>query len=120
MTVRGGGVPLTPHGSNAGKKNGSAASELAADAYPCIMVWVFGPPHTSMWHEASCTDAQLPSDLSSPTRSSVPACSKPPKDEPFGWRYAHILDCFCARRLSLDRGSGRGNGLPKSSKETEG
>src|SRR5262245_58502250 len=43
MTVRGGGVPVRCMASNAVPQNGSAASELAADAYPCIMVWVFGP-----------------------------------------------------------------------------
>jgi hypothetical protein len=31
------------HGFNADVENGSVASELAADAYPCIMVRVFGP-----------------------------------------------------------------------------
>ena len=41
------------------------------------MVWVFGPPHTSMWHECSCTIPQLPSDFVIPTRSSVPSCSEP-------------------------------------------
>src|SRR5215813_14316126 len=57
--------PARPLGFNAVGKNGSAASELAADAYPCIMVWVFGPPHTRMWHDASCTCPQLPSTSSS-------------------------------------------------------
>jgi hypothetical protein len=51
------------HGFYAAVQNGSAAPELAADAYPCIMVWVFGPPHTRMWHDASCTNPQLPSDV---------------------------------------------------------
>ena len=51
--------------------------ELAADAYPCIMVWVFGPPHTRMWHDASCTNPQLPSDVVIPTTASVPSCSEP-------------------------------------------
>jgi len=49
-------------------------------------------PHTRMWHDASCTNPQLPSNASSPTRSSVPSCSKPSKDKPLaGWRYAPSL-----------------------------
>src|SRR5215813_9894311 len=69
--------PARPLGFNAVGKNGSAASELAADAYPCIMVWVFGPPHKRMWHDASCTNPQLPSDFVIPTTASVPSCSEP-------------------------------------------
>jgi hypothetical protein len=100
MTVRGGGVPLTPHGSNAGKKNGSAASELAADAYPCIMVWVFDPPHTRMWHDASCTNPQLPSNAVIPDSLKCAVVLEAVQGRaPAGWRYAPILDRFYARRL---------------------
>jgi hypothetical protein len=87
-------------------KNGSAASELAADAHHCIMVWVFGPPHTRMWHDPSCTNPQLPSDVVIPTRSSVPSCSKPSRTS-LRWRSRAIFDRFCARRRQELR-SGRG------------
>src|SRR5262245_56079500 len=99
MTVRGGGVPVRCMASNAVPQNGSAASELAADAYPCIMVWVLGPPHTRMWHESSCTCPQLPSTPSSRSqqvcrRARSPqgqACRWPPDGRP-------SLDRSCARR----------------------
>src|SRR5215831_5604425 len=99
MTVRGGGVPVRCMASNAVPQNGSAASELAADAYPCIMVWVFVPPHTRMWHESSCTCPQLPSTSSSRSqqvcrRARSPqgqACRWPPDGRP-------SLDRSCARR----------------------
>src|SRR5215813_2307550 len=91
--------PARPLGFNAVPQNGSAASELAADAYPCIMVWVFGPPHTRMWHESSCTCPQLPSTSSSRSqqvcrRARSPqgqACRWPPDGRP-------SLDRSCARR----------------------
>jgi hypothetical protein len=51
MTVRGGGVPIAPLGFHAEKKNGSAASELAADAHECIMVRVLDPPDTRSWRD---------------------------------------------------------------------
>jgi hypothetical protein len=74
MTVRGGGIPIETMANNAVRQNGSAASELAADAYPCIMLWVFGPPHTSpppapptrrnetvlTWHRDVGTEVALP------------------------------------------------------------
>ncbi len=43
MTVRGGGVPMCFLGLHAEGENGSAASELPADAHDCIMVRVIGP-----------------------------------------------------------------------------
>jgi len=63
-------------------KNGSAVSELAADAYPCIMVWVFGPPHTRMWHDASCTNPQLPSNFVIPDTLKCAVVLEAVKDEP--------------------------------------
>src|SRR5215831_7653653 len=47
-------------------QNARACGTHRMTFFPCIMVWVFGPPHTRMWHDASCTNPQLPSDLSSP------------------------------------------------------
>src|SRR5262249_60325212 len=98
MTVRGGGVPVRCMASNAVPQNGSAASELAADAYPCIMVWVFGPPHTSMWHDASCTNPQLPSDVVIADTLKCAVVLEALKDEPSVGAKAPILDRFCARR----------------------
>src|SRR5215468_6981642 len=108
MTVRGGGVPLTPHGSTAGKKNGSAASELAADAYPCIMVSVFGPPHTRMWHDASCTNPQLPSNAVIPdTLKCAVVLEAVQGRAPAGWRYAPSLTASARAGVRTWR-SGRG------------
>ena len=108
MTVRGGGVPLTPHGSTAGKKNGSAASELAADAYPCIMVWVFDPPHTRMWHDASCTNPQLPSNAVIPDSLKCAVVLEAVQGHaPAGWRYAPSLTASARAGISAPR-SGRG------------
>src|SRR5215813_15163317 len=85
--------PAGQHGFNAVGKNGSAASELAADAYPCIMVWVFRPPHTRMWHDASCTNPQLPSDLSSADTIKCAAVLEAAQGPcpVAGWRYAPSL-----------------------------
>ena len=49
------------------------------------------PPHTRMWHEHSCTQPQLPSDVVIPIAASVPSCSEPSRTRPFGWRYAPSL-----------------------------
>ena len=99
MTVRGGGVPVRCMASNAVPQNGSAASELAADAYPCIMVWVFGPPHTRMWHESSCTCPQLPSTSSSRSQQ-VCRRARSPQGQAFRWPPDRrpSLDRSCARR----------------------
>jgi len=99
MTVRGGGVPVRCMASNAVPQNGSAASELAADAYPCIMVWVFGPPHTRMWHESSCTCPQLPSTSSSRSQQ-VCRRARSPQGQAFRWPPdgRPSLDRSCARR----------------------
>ena len=77
MTVRGGGVPVRCMASNAVPQNGSAASELAADAYPCIMVWVFGP---AAYKDVARVFVHLPAaplDVVIPITASVPSCSEP-------------------------------------------
>jgi hypothetical protein len=108
MTVRGGGVPRHAMASNAGIQNGSAASELAADAYPCIMVWVFGPPHTRMWHDASCTYPQLPSNAVIPdTLKCAVVLEAVQGQAPAGWRYAPSLTASARAGVSVPR-SGRG------------
>src|SRR5215468_672957 len=96
--------PVPWHGFDAVTQNGSAASELAADAYHWIMVWVFRPAaYKDVGTIFVHTNPQLPSDFVIPTRSSVPSCAKPSKDEAFGGAQTRaILDRFCARR-ALDR-----------------
>ena len=74
----------------------------AADAHHCIMVWVFGPPHTRMWHDPSCTQPQLPSDVVIPTTASVPSCSEPSRTRPFGWRYAPSLTAPARAGVSIE------------------
>src|SRR5215831_20231843 len=106
MTVRGGGVPKLPMAIHAVTQNGSAASELAADAYPCIMVWAFGPPHTRMWHDASCTNPLLPSNVVIADMLKCAVVLEALKDEPSVGANAPILDRFCARRPC--RCAGRG------------
>ena len=46
------------------------------------MVWVFGPPHTRMWHDASCTNPQLPSNFVIPDTLKCAAVLEAVKDEP--------------------------------------
>jgi hypothetical protein len=117
MTVRGGGVPLNPHGVNAEKKNGSAASELAADAYPCIMVWVFGPPHTRMWHDASCTNPQLPSNSVIPDTLKYAVVLEAVQGRaPAGWRYAPSLTASARAGIGVPRGRGEGKPAARSNK----
>src|SRR5215471_12586171 len=120
MTVRGGGLPLRTMASNAVAQNGSAASELAADAYPCIMVWVFGPPHTRMWHDASCTSPQLPSDVVIADTLKCAVVLEALKDEPSVGANAPILDRFCARRLHAIVWVGARKRADRSNKETGG
>ena len=79
----------------------------AADAHHCIMVWVFGPPHTRMWHDPSCTQPQLPSDVVIPTTASVPSCSEPSRTRPFGWRYAPSLTAPALDGESISAGGAR-------------
>src|SRR5262245_31643109 len=90
MTVRGGGVPVS---SMAVNQKGSAASELAADAYPCIMVWVFRPAaYKDVARSLRAPTRSSPRTSSSPTRPTVPACSKPSRTSPlWGGRYAPSL-----------------------------
>jgi len=89
----------------------------AADAHHCIMVWVFGPPHTRMWHDHSCTQPQLPSDVVIPTTASVPSCSEPSRTRPFRVALRAILDRSCARRR-LDRvGRDEETGCPGRTKK---
>src|SRR5262245_40703758 len=99
---------------------GGLASELAADAYPCIMVWVFGPPHTRMWHDASCTNPQLPSDVVIADMLKCAVVLEALKDEPSVGANAPILDRFCARRLHAIVWVGARKRADRSNKETGG
>src|SRR5262249_56843983 len=103
-----GGAPRPPMGPVAGKKKGSAASGFAADAFPCIMVWVFDPPHTRMWHDASCTNPQLPSNAVIPDSLKCAVVLEAVQGHaPAGWRYAPSLTASARAGISAPR-SGRG------------
>jgi hypothetical protein len=92
MTVRGGGVPLSPHGFNAVKKNGSAASELAADAYHCIMVRVFAPTAYKDVARTFVHHARAPLDPSSSRRHNKRAVVLGTfKAKPYGGRRYPLL-----------------------------
>src|SRR5215471_18639407 len=117
MTVRGGGVPAKTTALMPLCRMGPPPRSSAADAHHCIMVWVFGPPHTRMWHDHSCTQPQLPSDVVIPTHASVPSCSEPSRTRPLRVALRAILDHSCARRLLAPCGSGRRNGLPGRTKK---
>jgi hypothetical protein len=93
-------------------KNGSAASELAADAYPCIMVLGLWPAAYKVARKFVHQPAAPLGFVIPPTRASVPSCSKPSKDDApcRGGRYAPILDRFCARRLHSIVGRGEETG----------
>jgi hypothetical protein len=78
-----------------------------------------GPPHTRMWHDAPCTNPQLPSDFVIPDHNKCAVVLEPVKDEPLRVALRAILDRFCARRPLVPCGSGRGNGLSRSNKETD-
>jgi hypothetical protein len=59
--------------NNAVHQNGSAASELAADAYHCIMVWAFGPAEYKDVAQILCAPPPAaPLDFVIPTITSVP------------------------------------------------
>ena len=101
-------------------KNGSAASELAADAYPCIMVWVFGPPHTRMWHDATCTNLQLPSDVVIADTLKCAVVLEAFKDEPSVGANARPSLTASARAGDADVRVGAKKRAARSNKETRG
>ena len=76
MTVRGGGVPIDPHGFHAVKRMGPPPRSFAADAHDCIMVRVLGP--TGYKVVARLIRAQKAGSplIVIPTALSVPSCSK--------------------------------------------
>src|SRR6516162_410725 len=102
MTVRGGGVPYSTMALMPSHRMGPPPRSSAADAHHRIMVWVFGPPQTRMWHDHSCTQPQLPSDVVIPTTASVPSCSEPSRTRPFGWRYAPSLSAPARAGVSIE------------------
>src|SRR5215467_4035399 len=92
MTVRGGGDPMDSMAKQ--RRSREWARRLGASLPMRIMHHGLGslaPPHTRMWHEHSCTQPQLPSDVVIPIAASVPSCSEPSRTRPFGWRYAPSL-----------------------------
>jgi hypothetical protein len=92
-------LPDSPHGSNAGEKNGPAASELAADAHHCIMVRVLRPTEYKDVARTFVHHNRAPLDLIIPTTASLPSCSKPSRPSlAVAAGLAASLDRSCARR----------------------
>ena len=83
---------------------------FAADAHHCIMVRVLTPPNRRMWHECSCTHTRAPPrPLGHPDTTQLCRRARSRKGQALRVALRAILDRFCARRLLLDRGSGRRN-----------
>jgi hypothetical protein len=75
--------PGRNHGSHAVVQNGSAASELPADAHYCILVWVSVPTaYKDVGMNNRAPHAGLPSTSSSPTRANCAVVLGALKDEP--------------------------------------
>src|SRR6516165_149959 len=74
MTVRGGGVPLSPMAAMPALRMGPPPRSFAADAHACIMVGVTATHRIQgCGASSSCPDSELPSDVSSRPR---PACRR--------------------------------------------
>jgi hypothetical protein len=55
---------------------------------PASWSWVFGPRHTRMWHDASCTNQQLPSNFVIPDTLKCAAVLEAVQGRArSGWRY---------------------------------
>src|SRR5215831_6401296 len=66
MTVRGGGVPLSPMAAMPALRMGPPPRSFAADAHACIMVGVTATHRIQgCGANSSCPDSELPSDVSS-------------------------------------------------------
>src|SRR5271168_680282 len=66
MTVRGGGVPLSPMAAMPALRMGPPPRSFAADAHACIMVWVTTTHRIQgCGANPSCRDSELPSNTSS-------------------------------------------------------
>src|SRR4029453_7244774 len=66
MTVRGGGVPLSPMAAMPALRMGPPVRSVAADAHACIMVRVTATHRIQgCGASSSCPDSELPSDASS-------------------------------------------------------
>src|SRR5262249_60012388 len=80
MTIRGGGDPPYPHGFRTALKNGPAAPELRCDAHECIMVVILTDQPNTRLRGKSARDRELPSELSSLSRTTSPdQYSLPPR-----------------------------------------
>ena len=74
MTVRGGGVPLSPMAAMPALRMGPPPRSFAADAHACIMVRVTATHRIQgCGASSSCPDSELPSDVSSRPQ---PACRR--------------------------------------------
>lgn len=106
MTVRGGGVPPKTTAFDAVVQNGSAASELAADAHYCIMVWVSVPTAYKDVARTIVHHTRAPLDVVIPTQAKCAGVLGAVKDEASRWRSRAILDRSCAAAGAINRGSG--------------
>src|SRR6516165_7738565 len=102
MTVRGGGVPYSTMALMPSHRMGPPPRSSAADAHHCIMVWVFGPPHTRMWHDHSCTQPQLPRTSSSRPPQVCRRARSHQGQGPNGWRYAPSLTAPARAGVSIE------------------
>jgi hypothetical protein len=75
MTVRGGGVPLSPMAAMPALRMGPPSRSFAADAHACIMVWVTDPPDTRLRRECLVPRQRASLGRVIPTTTSVPPCS---------------------------------------------
>ena len=73
--------PGRNHGSHAVVKNGSAASELAADAHYCIMVWVSVPTAYKDVARTIVHHTRAPLDVVIPTQAKCAGVLGAVKDE---------------------------------------
>src|SRR5262249_9899670 len=119
MTVRGGGVPAIPTALMPFVRMGPPPRSFRCDAHHCIMVWVF--THRI---QGCSTNVRAPHAGSPRTSSSQPqqVCRRARTRQgrsPCGWRYAPSLTASARAGHLIPCGSGRGNGLSRSNKETD-
>src|SRR5271170_4275981 len=101
MTVRGGGVPLSPMAAMPALRMGPPPRSFAADAHACIMVWVTTTHRIQgCGADPSCRDSELPSNTSSRPHG---ACRQR--------RAMADLDSPCARRPPTHVGRGEETGF---------
>src|ERR1700756_993939 len=117
MTVRGGGVPLSPMAAMPALKMGPPPRSSAADAHACIMVRVTATHRIQgCGTSSSCPDSELPSDASSDHKQRAAALgavkARPGNGGACGQdRATADLDCPCAHRPPTHVGRGEETGF---------